>query len=368
MTDLWNIRLVGTLESLSPICIVPPGADEIVLPDKSSYKLIAHRLIYENGIRFRKPVVPGSTLRGRLRRAAVEVVLGLTGEKIPLREWHQNAVGGIKGAEQENAYDVVRRQQLREKNPILGLFGAGDPWMMGRASIWDAVPVETVETNIAGGVRVDDGSRDQAFFEKLDADASSEWLALKRGNKLRTNLRQEQRKLESELRSARKEKNEPEVARLTTALAELRDADEAKEATATNAVGLTLAHEALPSGVTFTHRITLAGITDEEAGLFFAAFNHFLKCKPHLGQHQSLGYGLLGGAYDVFLAAGNATDPFAISVDGERPLGTMRAEPVAGLSNVPPRIAAFMERFREAHKAGAFDFRLAADVFAEAAS
>lgn len=140
MADLWDIRLEGSLETLSPFCVIPPGADEVTRPDGGKYRRISRRTIYRDGLRESRPVVPGSTLRGRLRRAAVEVVRGMTGERIPLAQWHQNAVGGIKGSEAEAAFDVQLRVLLRQKNPVLALFGAGSPWMVSRASISDAIP------------------------------------------------------------------------------------------------------------------------------------------------------------------------------------------------------------------------------------
>ncbi|NJM83454.1 MAG: hypothetical protein HC844_14090, partial [Tabrizicola sp.] len=332
----WNIRLVGTLENLSPVCVIAPGADETVRPDGAKFKRITRRTIYEDGMRSTKPVVPGSTLRGRLRRSAVETVMALSGgQKVTLAAWHQNAVGGIKGAESESAYDVMMRQVIREKNPILSLFGAGSPWMISRASIGDAIPVGAVETEIVGGVRADDGRRDGEFFTKLDGAAPDQWMQMVNANSVRTKHKKIERQLNADLRTARKSKDAGEIGRVEGELVDLKAKDEELNLLSSNPVSMPLNHEAMPAGVTMLHKITLRAVTKEEAGLFIAALNHFLKVKPHIGQHEALGYGLLQGEYDVFVEPADLADPFAVGTrEGEQPLGTMQAEPVVGLSNV----------------------------------
>lgn len=361
MDELLTIRLTGTLETMSPLCIVPPGAEE-VNRDGSKYKRVALRTVYEEGMRVTKPVLPGATLRGRIRRSAVEVVRGLAGDRIPLAEWHQNAVGGIKGSEAENGHDAVMRARLRQKNPILALFGAGSPWMISRASIGDAIPQGQVITDIIGGVRADDGRRDHAFFEKLDESAPDDWLSLVDANAVRTRMKKEDRDLKAGLRAARKNKDAGEVARLEAELKALTERMEEQKTLASNPVSMPIQHEAVPAGVMMDQRITLTGVTPAEAGLFFAALNHYLKEKPHLGQHESTGYGLIRGECDVFISSANSGDPFSVAPSDAVAAGTMVMEPVAGLSGVPAQIIDCMNSFREQFEQGAFDFRLAAEV------
>ncbi|MCJ1902141.1 MULTISPECIES: hypothetical protein [Paracoccus] len=366
MTDLWDIRLVGSLETLSPFCVIPPSADEVTRADGSKFRRISRRTIYQDGLRESRPVVPGSTLRGRLRRSAVEVVRGMTGDRVPLAQWHQNAIGGIKGSESEASFDVQLRINLREKNPVLALFGAGSPWMISRASISDAIPEGPVETDLIGGARSDDGRRDGSFFEKLDADALEQWHAMANANSARTRYKKAMRELNATLRAARKNGSAEEVARLEAELGELAKREETVGLLSTNPVSMPLQHEAIPAGVRMQHRITLSAVTAAEAGLFIAAMNHWMKSKPALGQHESLGYGLLRGEYDAYLSPARSDDPFAIGQANAVSLGTMIAEPVSGLSCVPERFVEFMSAFREAFQQGAFDFRLASEIGTQA--
>ena len=362
MSELWNVRLVGTVESLSPICVVPPNTNEVTRPDGSKYRQVARRTIYQDGIRETKPVLPGSTLRGRLRRSAVEVVLGLAGTRIPLEEWHQNAVGGIKGAGSESGHDVLLRQRVRAKNPILALFGAGSPWMGSRASIGDSVPTAPVDGEIIGGVRADDGKRDNGFFQKLDEAAQEDWVAMVDANAARTRFKARTRELQAELRAARKNKDTARIQELEADQKALQSEEEEAKLLASNPVSMPLQHEAMPAGVSMLNRITLSAVTPAEAGLFFAAMNQMFKVTPHLGQHANLGYGLVRGEYDVFITQAGVADPFEVESPGAGAAGTMIAEPIVGLSGVPAQIVAFMSAFREGFDAGAFDFRLASEL------
>lgn len=366
LTRLWDIRLEGGLETLSPFCVIAPGAEEVSRADGGKYRRISRRTIYRDGLRESRPVVPGSTLRGRLRRSAVEVVRIMSGDRVPLAQWHQNAIGGIKGSESEAAFDMQLRITLRQKNPVLALFGAGSPWMISRASVGDAIPEGQVETDLIGGARSDDGRRDGALFEKLDADAPEEWHAMANANLARTRYRKAIRELNATLRAARRSGSTDEVARLEGELDELARREETAGLLSTNPVSMPLQHEAVPAGVRLRHRITLGAVTEAEAGLFIAAMNHWMKSKPALGQHENLGYGLLRGEYDVWLSPARAADPFAIGQAEAVSLGTMTAEPVIGLSSVPEPLVGFMTAFRDAFRRGAFDFRLASEIGAQA--
>jgi CRISPR type IV-associated protein Csf2 len=351
----FNLKLTGTLQTLSPIAIVPPGAAEIAL-GAGKYKQIANTIIYANELRQSRPHIPGSTLRGRLRRAAVDVCLGLAGGRIPLNEWHQNAVGGIKGSESENAYDVVARQGIREKNPILSLFGAGSPWIGSKASIGHAVPVHAIETMKVGSVRSDDGRRNDAFFEKLDDAAVDDWVALVDANAARTRLKQQKDALQKERGRFKREKNNEEMARIDAEIKALESDDEALKTLTTNPVSMPLLHEAMPLGVTLDHEIKLTAVTVEEIGLFFAGFNAFLKGNPAIGQHENMGYGLFSGVYNVQLDDLSDFDPFTVNVLAGSDIGTLGVEPHKGFTDVPEFILSAMGSFKSAYEAGQYDF------------
>lgn len=354
----YNVRLSGLLTTQSPVTIVPPNSEEIVRADRSKYRRVATLVTYADGLRETRPIVPGSTLRGRLRRSAVEVYLGLTGNKIPLAEWHQNAVGGIKGSEAESGFDVAMRGEIRDRNPVLSLFGAGSPWIASRVKIDHAVPTHPVDTTIVGGVRADDGRRDDDFFKKLDGEAVDEWIALVDANAARTKHKAEVKQMTADLRKARKDKNEAETVRLEAALKASSSDDDAAATLASNPVSMPLQHETMPAGVTLAHGITLTAVTEEEIGLFFAAVNRFMKLNPAVGQHENMGYGLFKASYNISMDEVGQFDPFVVGNSSPTDAGTITAEPFAGLVDVPQRIVDCMGAFKAAFQSGRYDFSL----------
>lgn len=360
----YTLRLLGSIETLSPFCIVPPNAEEITKANKQKYKRIANMVIYNDGLRENRPVIPGATLRGRIRRSAVDAVLALSGEKISLSTWHQNAVGGIKGAESESGYDIVMRDEIRRKNPILSLFGAGSPWIGSRVQVEQAIPNHSVETDIVGGVRADDGRRDNEFFQKLTDGSADEWLSLVDANSVRSGHKQSVKQLESDLRKARKEKNDAEVARLDAELKLKRQDEDGAKALASNPVSMPLAHEAMPMGVVLDHAITLTGVTKEEIGLFFAALNHFWAKKPAIGQHENLGYGLATYTYELALQREGTFNPFKIGSEHTEfeTLGTVLGGPYSGIQQAPSFVEEAMDAFTAAFASGAYDFNAIAQT------
>ncbi len=351
----YNLKMTGTLVSLSPITVVPPGAEEISV-GAQKYKKVANTILYEDGLRQNRPIIPGSTLRGALRRAAMKSVIMASGKRVSLSDWHLNAVGGIKGAEAEGGFDVVMRDTIRNKNPILSLFGAGSPWLNSRVSISNAVPQHAVETVIVGGVRADDGRRDNTFFQNVDDKAQDEWLALTGENSERTSAKKAIASLKADLRKAKKDKNDAEVARIDAELKSLTTDEKTAKTMSTNPVSMPLTHEAIPAGVVFNHEIKFSAVTLEEIGLFFIALNTFLNTNPVIGQHANIGYGMANMTYNLSASKVEAFDPFKIGVADMEAVGTLTGAPYEGIVNVPDFITTAIEAFKTAFENGTFDF------------
>ena len=356
----FDLSFEGTLTTLSPLTIVLPGAEEVLGPEGQKRKRVAMRTVFRDGIRENVPVVTGSTLRGRLRRSAVEAVLSLGGQKIPLAEWHQNAVGGIKGAEKEDAHDVMFRNTIRQKNPVLALFGAGAPWMVSRVSVSDAIPDRLVAPEVISSVRSDDGRRNDGFFEKLDASAFDEWAALADANRKRTEYKASQKRLRADLRKAKAAGDPDEARSAQKALDDLEDKAKAAELLVANPVSMPLAHEAIPTGVNMIHSMTLQKVTQEEIGLFIAALNLTWKRTPQFGQHGNLGYGRLSGEYDIYIEDAESFDPFSVGGPERQHTGTLVLTPDRGCETMPAELSEAMTAFRTAFEAGKYDLRVAA--------
>lgn len=373
VNERFDVRLDGLLTSLSPIAIVTPNAEQRQTRDgKGKYARVARRTVISDGLRIEMPVLTGSTLRGKLRRAAVAIMreadraAGGTGV-LTLSQAHLNMVGGIKGAEKEAGFDLLRRQMMREKNPVLSLFGAGDPWIMSRAQIGDGVPTEPVECDVIGHVRTDDAKRDPDFFAKVDEAAALQWSRLRDANRERTAYKGDEKKIKSQIAAARKAKDSETVERLT---AELDAQREGLAGDTANAVSMPLTHECIPEGVVFNHRIILRGVTLAEAGLFLLAMAYFWREMPNVGQQAAKGYGLLEGRYTLRYRAESArTAQGALRLDGGEWLlaGDVDLQPGEGVAGDIPKWAdEAVTGFRDA--AEMFDIRLMGDVIEEPAN
>lgn len=348
----YNIRIEGVVKTLAPITVVPPNSEEVVKPDGSKYSKVAFTVLYQDGLRETRPIIPGSTLRGRLRRAAVEVYRRFLGTRIPLAEFHLNAVGGIKGAEKEEGYDVVMRDDLRARNPVLSLFGAGSPWIGSKATVESAVPQHPVQTLIVGGVRSDDGRRDKDFFAKVDDEAVSAWANLVGANAERTARKNDIAAIKKKISAAKRDKDKNAEAKLAEELKSLQNDGGDKS----NPVSMPIQHEAIPAGTLMSHAMAIKNATEEEIGLFFAALNLMTKETPNVGQHESFGYGLFTATYEVSIENAGSFDPFVPAGSSYTPIGTVTLEPNVGMTEAPERVLSMMKAFKTALEAKRFDF------------
>ena len=343
--ERFDVRLDGLLTNLSPVTIVTPNAEQGQTRDgKGKFSRVARRTVIQDGLRIEMPVITGSTLRGKMRRAAVEVMrrtevaAGGSGV-LTLSQAHLNMVGGIKGAGDEGAFDIQRREMMTTKNPVLSLFGAGDPWIMSRAQIGDAVPVAPVECDVIGGVRSDDARRDPEFFAKVDETAAQGWMTMRSANRERTAKKTTEKALQTELRAARKAKDEATVERLNQELVALRESGKDDKA---NAVSMPIIHECIPAGVTFEHRIILRSVTLAEAGLFLLAMSQGWRDRPNMGQLAAKGYGLVSGRYSLRVrpeAATSANTSLRLGSAAWDGKGEIELEPEMGVVNDPPEWA-----------------------------
>jgi CRISPR type IV-associated protein Csf2 len=360
-----DIILEGRLQLLSPLAVVPPNAVEVTAPDGGKYKQTARRLLYRDSVRETVPVIPGSTIRGKIRRAAVEVIRLLNGTRMHLNDFHLSAIGGVKGAGKEGDFDVVGRSALRGRNPVLGLFGAGDPWMHSHALVEDAIPEGSVQPQVVGGVRSDDGRRDPEFFEKLTPESVGEWVKLTGANAERTKMKAEGAVLDRNLTTARKAKDPAAIEAAETAKKEYAQRVADLDAMSSNAVSMPIQHECIPTGVTLLQRIRLTSVTREEAGLLFAALNLAWRTGPGFGQHANLGYGQVDAEYSVSIRDAQAFDPLSLVAAQEKAVGVVVLQSQRGMISAPPEVLAMMDAFKAAHAAGKVDLRRDAKALIE---
>lgn len=353
-----NLTINMKLTTMSPLTIVTPDAREV-----DGCRQTFRRTVYRDGIRMVLPGIPGSTLRGRLRRSVTEITRRLAERKFTLDEWHQNAVGGIKGAGSESAHDMVGRQLVRAKNPVMALFGAGSPWMHGAVSMSDALPHDEIACDRISGVRSDDGHRNQDFFAKLSPDAPDAWLKLRGENRERTEMKAQLADLKKASAKAFKSGDVEGSTMIKAEIIEMQRAMKDSDAGKTNPVSMPLKHEALPAGVELHATIRVSRVTDDEIWALLAGLDHMWREDPHLGQKRSLGYGLVDGVAEYIVSEA----PVEIFSGEPAPLetGSFRLQAGSGLVDDDGAMSRMTSEFFDRKSYLDWDLRMASTILKE---
>lgn len=319
----YTLILTGTVESQSPISIVPPSWSKKT-PDRTPMMIPKMPRLVE-GRYIDVPYIPATTLRGRIRRCARDVVrdavIAKTGNPKPfdLDTAYFLTLGGIKDKGSEDKRTVALEQQWRNQNPLLSLFGSGAPFVEGRASIGNAVPAIAVPIMAVDGVRSDDFRRSPNEIRFLNDADVSELIRRQTGNQTRSAVNADLKTLKRSLKNTTGDEREALVAKIAATEAEL---DAQEKSTGAVSVGMPLSgYEAIPPNVQMQHRMRLTNVTLEEIGLFLAALNRFA-LHPIVGAHASVGGGEISAQWSVE----------QVESTGRKKLGTLSLYPFEPLS------------------------------------
>lgn len=300
------------------------GAKNKPVPVPSTQTALGKRLFF-----------PATGIRGGLRRAARDVVrdhvIEATGNTKPfdLDTHYMLTLGGIKGSGEEDRTSISMIHEVRDKNPLLNLFGAGDAgsigFLAGRLSVGNALCEDASEPVIFSGARSDDLYRDKdqvAYLSEADllqltdrAQATRQRSQIK--NKI-SSLRRHYYK------SSRDGASETELAAITTDVDALEQqlVDMKSDDISDNSVGMPLAGwQAIPQGARMSHRMILKRSRDVDLGMLLASLERF-SLHPLLGAHYAQGNGLVSCEWDVF----------EITLKGKASIGRVSFEPFSGLT------------------------------------
>ena len=298
MSDTYSLVLQGYLCAEQPLATSPPGSNTT----DSKVQQLPKMAVEYQGQRITVPYFPGAGLRGKLRRCAVDVILGVYPDGFQIRDFYYLTIGGVKGDEAEDKNDLSKTEARRKANPLIGLFGSSTPWYKGRAQISHAIPAEPVAANVINGVRTDDFMRQGGRLEVLSAAERPKYIEMAQANSKRSRLDAQIERQERDLRIARskgdaKEALEKRIADIELLKAEREDA--LKAAFASNSVQTILAgYEVIPQGVRLAQKINLEFVNEDEIGLFFLMMNEFA-LNPMLGAHANHNCGLVSGKWSV---------------------------------------------------------------------
>lgn len=255
-----------------------------------------------------KLYIQASSIRGKLRRLARDVIYEETGcVKLPLADFYFLTLGGIKSGKTEGEKDsedklaVNKVMAVREKNPLVSLFGAMAPQTIpGRLMVSHAIAMNDIPTDIVKHVRTNDLVRTPEMVGILNDSALSDYLAMKGEADVRSKVSADIKVKQAHLRKL--DKGSDAYATLS---AEINDLKEGKKGMTQVQVGLpNLEYEVIPQGAKLSSRFTLSGATEREAILFLKAMDRFAQ-NPQLGGKANHGLGVVAGEWDVrFRSAG----------------------------------------------------------------
>lgn len=266
----------------------------------------------------------GGTLRGPLRKAALNVVLRETAndEGMPLAQMYMLGQGvdttrAVNNEDTGKSHDPIAEKHLRELNPVLSLMGR---WKLaGRLEIQ---PLLTPATNIitAGqGVRHDQFERDSELVEWLSDDERDRLLQTMASSHASMDDIKIVREQVSELKKARrKAADDPdERKRISQQLDELDAREKAiKEARkgGTESIKHPLAgYEAIAPGSELSCTLRISSGTEVDLGLLLHSLAEF-STSPLLGGHRAAGFGAVSGEWTVYR---RASGEFKAEVVGE---------------------------------------------------
>lgn len=256
------------------------------------------------------PYFPGTGLRGKIRRAARDVIRSVASSRLGtdkpfgLDQHYLFTLGGIKGSDEQDRSTVAMDAEWRERNPLLSVFGAGDAgtlgFMAGHLSVGNAIAGTPCSPIVFSGARTDDLYRDKTQINFLSENDVEALIAKSKGNSLRASLARQKTQLEDQLKKSR---NDPEkAAGLRAQITELEDRIvDVKQSTGSGdvSVGLTLSGwQAIPPDTSLDHLMLLTLANDVELGLLLKALDNLSKF-PIVGAHYANGCGLIAAQWDV---------------------------------------------------------------------
>ena len=275
--------------------------------------------------------IPGSSIRGSLRRSARDVMQREMGIKsFQLDDFYFLTLGGLKGSEKGVDPDALEKvSSMRIKNPLVSLFGAMSPkTIAGRLMVSHAIENEGLRRDVVSGVRSDDLVRNPDLVGDVLAEGSiQEYRRLKGESSDRSSVKAKIKELNSSLRKAEGEQRaaiKEEIKSLETDL----ESHKSVEVSLPN-----LQYQAIPQGTKLDSSFILRGVSRNEVALFLKALNEFSRT-PVLGGKKNHGCGQLSGEWAA-----------SIRIVGEdfKPVGTLKTNQDWGPLDVTGAIANWFE-------------------------
>lgn len=323
-----NYLMIGDLIAESHLATCGPslGKDKKAPTPIPTYFTVNGPIMYMPGAGLR------SKLRGTLTELIHEALVKRNARRPGLKDAQLNRVGGIKQGGSELALGALERIAMIRANPILGLFGASNPWVKGAAMVGHVSSRNaTIPPMHVEGVRSDIFRREPAIMEYLDDDAVAEYSAETKRTKAYSLMKKEIEALTKVAKSRDKSTSSDERAAATARLKELEpEAEKIKTVAAQQPLQ---GYKAIPPTAALDNKIALVGATEIELGAMVAAMDRFAQA-PVLGAHSAHGAGVVSGTWQV-------------KKTGEGNIGSLRIEPFMGLVIEGEKLLAAKQAFED---------------------
>jgi CRISPR type IV-associated protein Csf2 len=318
MSETVKMVMEGHIYPQTPLATSPPNAPEPRDPDiPSSAQMSGMPFMrvyqHETQEHVRVPYFPASGLRGRIRRAARDVLANGLGEPWSLELHRILSVGGTQHAGHSVHIDVEEYFRQLKSNAFLGLFGASVPsWVEGELSVSPAIPdlQGGLRPDNIVGVRTDSIERNPSETQLLTADALQKYKRIKELFAAKAELEQQKAQAAKDKDNEKQQELDEQIKPLSRELKELQGG-ETQEKQITG-------YQAIPPGTPLRQRCALRRVSKVQAGLFLRALAK-LSEEPFLGAHVSQGCGLFEAEWEVKI------------LDGDKQIAHCRIEPYIGL-------------------------------------
>ena len=286
-----KIIINATLTTVQPV--------SIKLPDQEGHPRMTRGVDSEGQPR-KTAYIPATTIRGKLRRFAVQPLMqaaAAAGKPWTLHQVYESMLGQDAGSEASEEIDLVALKKRRADNPIVDLFGAG-LGVKSRLSVGHFMPVNDVAPESFAGVRKDLDS-DPEVLELMDAAEVSRFVDRNSNNSKRSAADAVVKKLFGQTRKVEKAGGDTTELKAALALAEAqRDGYVATMGDMKNSTKTLTSYEAMPAGIELKSRIVIDKATANDMKTLLAALD-LLSRTPVLGGQTARGCGEVAGQFEM---------------------------------------------------------------------
>ena len=273
---LKDYKIKLTITAVSPIAIIEnndtePGGNIVTRIKKTA-------AVSQDGNNVKIdyiPYLPANGIRGLLRRLATKKLVDAVKENDKIEELKDTDLHAMlsgSGAS-KSGLKFKEIEEIREKNPILSLFGTGI-LMAGKLKVADAIPLDKKNAkNLVRRqtfVKVDDILMGTKFSQLYTKKQIEEW----------------EKSVEENSEARKKDRDSKKLEKETNVASD----EEAK--TKTSSIQHFAQREYIASGATFNGGFFLEKASKLELGMFLHALEGFME-NGRLGSSQNIGFGVI---------------------------------------------------------------------------